>query len=133
MKKITLSELRIVAKDILFENQVSASGRPDGFSNLRHMMHHRPAPIDKEGNTDIPDEDNYVLPLVADDFVAGGYIGYSERNIGARMDPNIYTPANKKELSTYLTSKLDDYDNSEIDDKVIEKIFKSVNKILEKV
>lgn len=133
MKKITLNELRLIAKDILFENQVSASGRPDGFTNLRHMVHHRPAPIDKEGNTDEPEEEEYTLPLVPDDFVAGGYIGFTERNTGARMDPEVYTPANKKELSTYLTSKLDDYDSSEIDNKVIEKIFKSVNKILEKV
>lgn len=134
MKNLTLDALRTIAKDILFENQVSASGRPDGVNNIRHMIHHRPAPIDKEGNTDVPDEEvDFEVPLVADDFVEGGYIGFDKRNPNARKNIEGYLPDNKRELSTYFVSRINDFDHDEIDQEVISKIYNSVNKILDKV
>ena len=133
MKNLKLDELRTIAKDVLFENQVSARGRPDGVDNIRHMIHHRPAPIDKEGNTDIPDEETFEVPLVADDFVEGGYIGFDKRNPNARKNIEGYMPDNKRELSTYFVSRMNDFEHSEIDQDVISKIYNTVNKILDKV
>ena len=130
MKSINSKKIREIANAVLFENQISERFRPDDFTNSRTAMYDRPGP-QINGSQEEESEEELEIPLVADDFVSN--TAFIKRDHRVRDDKD-YCPQNPTELSSSLTSLIDDYKNdNDINNNHIESIWISVNKILQKI
>lgn len=113
--------IRQTLKDFLFENQVSASGRPDGFTNSRMDMYNRPG-FQADGSGEEVESIN--IPLAASDHIpVNNYIKKIDVS-----DEN-YIPKGVEMTSALVSLS----DSNNITDATAEKIWKSITDILKKV
>lgn len=125
MYSINKSDIRNMVVDLLFENQINEKYTPDSFTDSKQDLYNRPGPnIDGENNY----EKSFEAPISADDFIT---VSTLKRNTNA--NDKVYSPANRLELKSAFVDLINQYDNSEIDNKVSKKIWQDVTDILDKV
>jgi hypothetical protein len=118
-------DIRNIVTDLLFENQINEKYAPESFTDSKQDLYNRPGPsIDGENKY----EKSFEAPISADDFIS---VSTLKRNTSA--NDKSYSPDNRIELKSAFVDLINQYDNSEVDREISNKIWQDVTDILDKV
>lgn len=130
MKSISESELRELAKEMLFENQISERYGPDDFTNSRTTMFDRPGPQVNNSNSelDYKEEIEIKIPITSDDMMTNTAYSFKNKNV---FDNN-YAPQNSQELGHAILSAID-IKEEDLQSDHIQNVWSTLKKVLDKV
>ena len=126
-----------LVKSLLFENNLNEFRLPldhdmDAGKNMRHSMFDRPADkIDGENNYNsvANDEDILDLPVTPNEVMPAIHV---DKTSSDKIESEDYMPANSDELMRATQTLI--YNNKkDIGDKEIQKVWKTLSKIIDKV
>lgn len=130
MKNISEHDLRILTKDILFENQISEKYVPDNFVNSRTTMFDRPGPQTNNSKSEIEYKEEITInvPITSDDMMTNTAYAFKKKDVFV----DTYSPNNTQELGHAILSAIE-IKSSEIEEDVIKKVWTTIRNILDKV
>ena len=137
MNNLKYKHVKKIVESLLFENNLNEFRLPldhdmDAGKNMRHSMFDRPADkIDGQNNYDsvADDEDIIELPITANEVMPTIHV---EKVDTSSIESDQYCPQNADELMKATQTII--YNNkSDIGRKEIELVWKTLNKIIDKV